>query len=692
DIAVFHGVLNLMTRPQVRRPHMPIDYFLRSLAEDRHDRAVGIILSGTGSDGAMGLRAIKAAGGIAIAQDESSAAYEGMPRSAIAAGHVDFVLPPKEIAGELVRISRHPAVARRARRAPVPEPEEAAAEPLQKIFILLRNETGVDFTHYKQSTVQRRITRRMVLHKVKKLEHYVRYLQQTPAELHALYEDMLINVTGFFREPEAFEALKKTVFPSIADERASDTPIRIWVPGCSTGEEVYSIAICLLEYLGEQRSGLRIQIFATDISDVAIETARAGAYPANIAADVSARRLRRFFSQTDSGYQINKSVRDICIFARQNVTKDPPFGKIDLVSCRNLLIYLGPVLQNRTIPILHYALNPTGFLLLGASETIGRFSDLFTLADRKSKIYRKKAVVSRLPVDLGPPHLIPRAEAPGPQPARRAAWGPIELQKEADRIVLEKFGPSGVVIDSQMEIIQFRGHTGHYLEPAPGEAALNLMRMARPGMLLDLRAAIHEARQQKAPVRREGLRIQHNGGLLLVNFDVIPIGPPQAKGNHLLILFEEAASSAPAAEAAGAAGARAAGGKKAAAAKPARGRKRAATEQEARRLEEELAATKRMFQATIEEHEATTEELRAANEEIQSSNEELQSTNEELETAKEELQSANEELTTLNDELENRNLELARAADDLNNLLNSVNIPIVMLGTDLHIRSTTPLA
>lgn len=677
EMAVLHGVLHLMPRPESPARHMPIDSFFRSLAEDQGNKAIGVILSGTGSDGALGLGTIKAESGITFAQDQESAKYGGMPSAAVAAGHVDFTLPPAGIAQELALIGRHPHI----EGIIVRQADQGidAPEALQKIFILLRRASGVDFTYYKQNTVERRISRRMALHKIESIDRYVKYLQETPGEVDALFEDMLINVTGFFRDRELFDVFKQKVFPRIIENKPPDAPIRVWVPGCSTGEEGYSIAIALLEYLGENDLQSPIQFFATDVSDVAIEKAREGRYPENIAADVSPERLRRFFVGSEDGYQISKTIRDMCVFAKHNVVKDPPFSKIDLLSCRNLLIYLGPELQKRVIPAFHYALKPAGCLILGTSETIGGFSDLFSLFEKKYKLYSKKPTAARLPVDFGTTDL-----APGPEPVAKrpppVAWSRLDLQREADRIVLSKYEPGGVVINEQMEILQFRGHTGRYLEAAPGEASFSLLKMGREGLLLDLRASIHKARKENAAVRKEGLRIAHNGQLLEVNIEVIPIGPFESEELHFLILFEEVPAGPPEPKEPRVAKSR----KKETGATPAN--------REVERLRSELAGTKETLQAIIEEHESSNEELRAANEEIQSSNEELQSTNEELETAKEELQSTNEELTTLNEELENRNLELNQAINDLDNLLNTVNIPIVMLGRDLRIRTFTPLA
>jgi two-component system CheB/CheR fusion protein len=420
SMGVLRGRLSLVPRTESRGQHMPIDFFFRSLADDLRNRAIGVILSGTASDGTEGLRAIKAEGGLTIAQDEKTARYGGMPHSAIAAGVVDFVLPPEGIALELARIGRHPYLALAAMPKLDEESPGSEAE-VNKVFVLLRAATGVDFSLYKPTTLKRRIARRMALQKVESLARYARFLAQTPAEVDALYQDLLINVTSFFREPKAFELLKSKIFPRLMKDRPPRSPIRIWVPGCSTGEEVYSLAMCLLEFLEHRTANTPIQIFATDLSDRAIQKARQGVYPAGIAEDVGPGRLRRYFIKHPSGYQVSKTVRDLCVFARQDVTKDPPFSRLDLVSCRNLLIYLGPELQKRVIPVFHYALKSTGVLLLGGSETIGGFADLFALMDRRHKIYARKSTPHRMELGLASrslpvPETPPGGSAPPPPP------------------------------------------------------------------------------------------------------------------------------------------------------------------------------------------------------------------------------------------------------------------------------------
>jgi two-component system CheB/CheR fusion protein len=676
NLAVLHGRLSLMPRTESRGQHLPVDFFFRSLAADQKKRAIGVILSGTASDGTEGLRAIKAEGGLTFAQDEKSAKYGGMPHSAVVAGVVDLVLSPAGIAQELARLGRHPYVALApTSRAEDPLPE--SEEDLNKAFILLRAATGVDFSFYKPTTLKRRIARRMLLHKLDSLAHYVRYLKQTPAEVDALYQDLLINVTRFFREPEVFEVLKKKVFPRFLKERPPRTPIRVWVPGCSTGEEAYSLAIALLEFLGTKGANVPIQIFATDISEPAIDKARAGLYPTGIAADVSAARLRRFFVPHDSGFQISKVVRDLCVFARQDVTCDPPFSKLDLISCRNLLIYFGPALQKQIMPTFHYALKPEGLLLLGSSETIGGFADLFALADRRHKLYQRKPAAHHVAFELGLRR--PTESAAPAKPTETTLAGGFDYQREADRIVLGKYTPAGVVVNDRLDILQFRGQTGRYLEPAAGMASLNLLKMARDGLQLDLRAALNEAKRHHLPVRRDAVQLKSSDGVHEVNLEVIPLQPKTVgTADCFLVLFQEF-------------------GPRTAAALPESGgrsapKSAAGADKVLTQLRQELTATKEYLQAIIGDHEQANEELQSANEEILSSNEELQSTNEELETAKEELQSTNEELTTVNDELHTRNTELGCVNNDLVNLLNSVQIPIVILDGELRIRRFTPPA
>ena len=673
-MGISDGHLHLTARIEPGSRHMPIDHFLRSLAEDQGSGAIGVILSGAATDGTLGLKAIKAEGGITFAQDEKTAKYGGMPHSAIAAGCVDFVLSPEKIARELARIGRHPYFGDSAE--PVSLPPENDSD-LRTLFVLLRNSTGVDFRYYKYSTLKRRIARRMVLHKIGGLSQYLRYLRENPDELGALYEDILIHVTAFFREPETFQQLKQAILPKLLRGRRSTEPFRVWIPGCSTGEEVYSLAIVILEFLGDRAAGMPLQIFGTDISEAAIERARAGTYSESSVADVSQDRLRRFFVKMNGEYRITKSLREMCIFARQDLAKDPPFSRMDLISCRNVLIYMGPVLHKRVMATFHYALKPTGVLILGKSESISGFSDLFAPVGRKHKIYSKIPAATHRALNL------PKAgEDQASEPVEKKHETPVkfDLRKEADRLVINDYAPPGLIASDSLRILQFRGDVAPFVSPSPGEASLNLLRMVRPEFALELRTAIHRARKQDAPVRKDGILINRNGSHSEVSLQVVPFRPGPGEGSaaerYFLILFEEArvlGAGSP---------------------KSLRSSAKAAKSEavEVSRLRRELQNTKAYLQSIIEEHEATNEELKSASEEVQSSNEELQSTNEELETAKEELQSTNEELVTVNEQMQNRNIELAELGDDLMNLLSGVNIPIVMLGSDLRIRRFTPLA
>ncbi len=673
-LGIHHGKLQLMARMLNAGLHLPVDNFFGNLADDLGSKAIGVILSGTASDGTLGLKAIKAASGITFAQDEASAEYFGMPGNAIAAGCVDLVLPPKDIAKELTRISRHPFLFHN-------QMIEAAStseidDSLSKIFLLLRTRTGNDFTYYKQTTILRRIKRRLMVHKLERLPDYVRYLQATPMELDLLFQDLLINVTGFFRDPDSFLSLKEKVLSRILQERIRHQPIRIWIPGCSTGEEVYSVAITIMEQAELQNSVPQVQLFATDIDEKAIDQARAGVYAERITEEVSPERLRRYFVKVTGGYQINKTIRDMCVFATQNLIKDPPFSRLDLICCRNLMIYLGGVLQKKVLQIFHYALNPEGFLMLGTSESIGSHADLFAMVDRKSKIYTKKSIASRINYEFNT-RTYHADDSPPPYPREAPRSSAAGYQQEADQLVLNQYGPPGVVINLDMEILSFRGATGPYLNPAPGSASLNLLKLVRQELSVELRSAIHKARKEQITVRQEGASYRQNGSEGMVNIIVHPLQSAAVDEPCLLVLFEAAIRPPKDAQTATGKGQE----------------KPTASDQElVRILEQELASTREYMQSIIEEQEGTNEELKSANEEIQSTNEELQSTNEELETAKEELQSINEELATVNEELENRNTELAASNNDLNNLLASVNLPILMLGHDLTIRQFTSQA
>jgi two-component system, chemotaxis family, CheB/CheR fusion protein len=675
DMTIERGVLHLEQR-EGRGHHMPIDTFFRSLAGDQTANAIGVILSGTANDGTLGLAAIKDNGGITFAQDADSAKYDGMPNSAIAAGVVDYVLPPDRIAQELTHIQKQPSG--QAFRS-----EFDGKDRLMKdIFRLLKSYSKVDFVDYKVATIRRRILRRMNINHLDELRDYVKLLHRNPQEIEALYRDVLINVTSFFRNPEVFDSLHEVVYPKIFGDRATSEPVRVWVPGCSTGEETYSHAISLVETLSDLRIEMSIQIFGTDLSENAIQKARTGVYKETIANEVSEVRLRRFFHKVPGGYQTSKSIRDMCVFARQNVFSDPPFSRMDLISCRNVLIYLSPVLQKKVIPIFHYALKPNGFLLVGNTEgLLGSGAEIFDLVERKSKIYQKKAVPSPVTFGLTVGGHEPSAGRPEkPHHSNNEdelAKTPADVQREADRLLLTKYVPSAVVVNDDLEILQSRGKTSRYLELPTGRASLNLLKMARPGLLYELRALIEKARKNSIPISKDEVMIENGNETAVMRLEIIPFRTPARDQRHFLVLFEEKE------------------GHKAPEPRPTArqaAKEVAAKDVQIAQQKQELASTKEYLQSIIEAQEATNEELQSANEEIQSGNEELQSTNEELQTSKEELESANEELNTVNEEIQHRNQQLAQLSNDLINILNSATIPIVLLGEDLHIRRFTPEA
>jgi two-component system, chemotaxis family, CheB/CheR fusion protein len=675
DLVYARRTLLLKPRDENRGLHMPVDRFMESLAREEAHRAVGVVLSGTGSDGALGLQAIKARGGIAFAQSEESAKYDGMPHAAIATGCTDFVLPPAQIGDKLIQIARHPYVVRVAAR---PVEETINGDVLRGILNLLRSSTGSDFTQYKKGTIVRRIRRRMVLHKSRNLTDYAKFLAHHPDEASALQEDILIHVTGFFRDAPAFEILKKKVFPRILKARHPAAPVRIWVPGCASGEEVYSLAICLLECTKDEMDSVTIQLFGTDVNEPSLERARSGVYTSNQVKDVSRGRLRRFFVKVDRGFQIRRDIRERCVFAKQNVFQDPPFSRLDLISCRNVLIYLGPELQNRVIPIFHYALKPSGLLLLGRAESITSHSGLFTPVDRSYRIYSRKPGASRLAFErrseeLGaqinrnqfPPQIVEDA------PAKSA---------DAENVLLARHGPAAVLINSDLEILQFSGRTSAFLDPAAGPSSLSLVKMARESLVWEIRSALQKSRKTGAPVRRERIPIATNGKTRDVAVEVIPLPARSGGERNFWVVFEDSAERKVFAS------------PQDTAEKGIPRKLPPAQRQALARTQRELEQTRARMDEIIRGQETTNEELQSANEEILSRNEELQSINEEMETAKEELQSSNEELTTLNDELEHRHSELSQLNSDLTNLFISLEIPVLILGRDLRIRRFSPAA
>ena len=670
DVTIEGDVLKLVPRVTTGGRHLPIDSFLRMLAETRGGRAIGVILSGTGSDGTLGARAIKAEGGIVFAQDLESAPHDGMPRSAIASGCVDFVLPPTRIAQELSRLSRHPYVITPPSRERADEP--APPSPKEKdgfraILALVRRATGSDFSAYKPPTIKRRIARRMALANVETLEEYAGYLEGHPDEAQALQQECLITVTSFFRDPGTYQVLCREVLPRLVKGRPPGAPVRVWVPGCATGEEVYSIVICLLEAAGAQGTNPSFQVFGTDLSESAVEKARSGRYPPNITQDVSPARRQRFFQEVDGGYRVTKTIRDMCVFARHDVTRDPPFSRMDLISCRNVLIYFELRMQQRVMAVFHYALLSSGVLLLGTSETASTAEDLFTPVDKKHRIYLKRPAAPAL-FGFGASRAGGREGQEGKPVAAKP--GPREeLPREADRILLARYAPAGVIVDEKDDIVEFRGETEPYLEHAQGRASLNLFKMARKGLLLEIRRVILEARKNDTPVRKQGVSLRHRGHDRRLDLEVVPLRGSPEKGRSLLVLFEARPET------------KGPGGRRAERRPPVGGAEGTANAS----LRRELSEATQYLQAVMEQHEAANEELQASNEEVLSANEELQSINEELETAKEELQASNEELETLNQELQGRNLQLERALEYANGIVETVRNPLLILNAGLRV-------
>ncbi len=665
DLSVLHGVLHLLEPIAPRGLRLPIDYFFRSLAEDQHERSVGVILSGMGSDGTLGLRAIKEKAGAVFVQAVESAKFDSMPRSAIAAGLADVVAPPEELPGRIVAYLAHvPAAAQREAM-----PAERDLSALEKVVILLRAQTGQDFSFYKTSTIHRRIERRMALHQLTKIEDYVRYLRANAQESELLFKELLIGVTNFFRDATVWEQLKAEVLPALVAARPHGGVLRAWVAACSTGEEAYSLAILFKEALDEAEpaGNCALHVFATDLDKDAINKARAAIYPANIAADVSEDRLRRFFVEDERGYRVSKEIREMVIFAPQNVTMDPPFTKLDLLSCRNLLIYLEPELQQRLLALFHYSLNPGGILVLGSAESIGTATDLFAPLDGKTRLFRRRErSVNAGVVELPAVVIRPRTVAKGEAPALAEALPPApNLQALADQLLLQTYAPAMVLVGKEGDILYVSGKTGKYLEPAAGKANWNVFAMAREGLNGVLHEAFLRALAQKAAVTVKGLRVGTNGGTQTVDLTVQPLTEPAALQGMVMVVFADAATPP---------------------IKETRGRKSGPSPAESARvvaLTEELRSARELMQTS-------EEEPKSANEELQSTNEELQSTNEELTTSKEEMQSMNEELQTVNNELQAKVDELSRASNDMKNLLNSTDIGTLFLDDKLLVRRFTP--
>ena len=687
DMAFLNGALHLLEPTAPRGHRLPVDYLFRSLALDQHEQAIGIVLSGTGSDGTLGVRSIKDGGGMVMVQNAASAEFDGMPHNALATGVVDYELPPAEMGAQLMAYVTH-ALGLPPRTAAVAAPQSEKA--LHKIFILLRAQTKHDFSQYKPNTIYRRIERRMAVHQVQTLGDYVQYLQHTTLEVEALFRDLLIGVTSFFRDPEAFAALESLVIPKLFDGKPAGGVVRAWAAGCSSGEEAFSIAILLQERLEMLKQNFKIQVFATDIDSRAIAVARAGLYPSSIADDITPERLARFFTLEAEGqaYRVHKGIRDMLVFSEQDLIRDPPFSKLDLISCRNLLIYLGADLQKKLVSMFHYSLNPGGMLFLGTSETVGEFVDLFAPLERKSKLYQRKedfqgAQRAALGRFLTPPSM---KNSLSPLAAGKTSLPlPQSLRELTEQSLLKEDAKVAVLVNAQGDIFYLHGRAGMFLEPTPGDAGINnILKMAREGLRRELTTSLYKAAGTKERVATLGLRVKTNGHHSTVNLTVCPVvqGPAAALESPLYLVILEAAPTVAAP----------AGQPGAPPPAAAVGEHSHDARSQIAELTEELQAKEEYLNAANEELETSNEELKSSNEEMQSVNEELQSTNEELETSKEEMQSINEELSTVNAELQTKVGDLSRANNDMNNLLAGTGIATIFVDHRLHILRFTPAA
>ncbi len=670
DVSILHGILFLVEPPPHAGVHLPIDSFLRTLARDEAERAICIILSGTGSDGTLGLREVKAAGGMVMAQQEDQAKYDSMPRSAIETGMVDFILPVEKMGEQLAQYIRQPYLEGRK----VPEAEGKFEEQLAKIFLLIRNQTGHDFSHYKRNTIRRRIARRLAVHQIEDLDHYIKLLQENAGEVDILAREMLITVTNFFRDREAWESLREHVIHTLVTEKPPDTPLRIWVAGCATGEEAYTAAILFHEQMGIDNRYHPLQIFATDLDEESVNVGRRGVYPKSIGADVAPARLKRFFAEEGNSYTIKHNIRETIVFAKHDLIRDSPFSKLDLVCCRNVLIYMDNSLQKKLIPMFHYTLNPGGILFLGESESIGTYADLFAPVDTRHKIFRRKPMGTGYEPELGDLGYQLLQEAARERP--HAAPAPHDVAEIAERVILRDYSLPCVLVDQNFDIVYFNGDTSRYLSQPSGKPTTNIIQMARPEIHFKLNLLLKRAFHEKRMAMERDIQVRANDHYFEADIVVRPVAEAGAGDNLMLVVFRSrpkekkpgetvpVPTNLPAQEKDG----------------------------RIRELEQELQSSREYLQTTIEELETSNEELKSSNEELQSTNEELQSTNEELDTSREELQSTNEELRTVNAEHQEKIEDLSKTYDDQRNLLQTTDVATLFLDRELRIRRFTPAA
>ena len=625
EISVYYGKIQLLDMVE-KKVSLPIDAFFRSLARDQGTRAVAIILSGTGTDGTLGINEIKVHNGLVLVQTEDSADYDGMPKSAINSGMADMILYPEQMPQKLTRYFAHHMTAFKE-NTPVVTDKNAR---LNKIFAVLRAQVGHDFSQYKLNTLLRRISRRMSLNQIEDHDQYIRFLRKNPAEVDALFRELLIGVTGFFRDPESFEILKTKVLPTLLDRIPEDGTFRAWIPGCSTGEEVYSLAIAIREVCDKNPKRINVQLFGTDIDTLAIDRARVGLYPAGISVDVSKERLKRFFTKEGDSFYIRKEIRDRAVFSVQDLIKDPPFSKLHLLCCRNLLIYLNSQTQKKLLPLFHYTLRPEGVLMLGSSETIGRYSNLYDVLDKKWKIFKRLEIPENLRPQIDFPNGFTKVDVGTATGLPVVTDEPkTNISMITQKAVLDQFAPTALLVDAGGNILYVQGRTGKYLETPSGLPTNNILDMVRPELRIELSSALRTAKSSKEPQIRRKVNVKTNGDVQLINLHVRPQQSPKELAGRFLVVFKDIENI------------------------PVKGTKphnrenREPDNARIMELEKELKSTRESHQITVEELESSNEELKTTNEELQSSNEELQSTNEELESSKEELQSLNEELQTV---------------------------------------------